>query len=216
MRLLPTLTFVLAAIGSAVAFSPAVAHAPMASSAVAPRTGDLKTEMRKLWEDHLTWTRNYIISALANLEDKDAVAQRLLKNQDDIGAAIAPYYGSAAGQKLAALLRDHILVATEVVSAATKGNSAQLAAAQKKWQDNGDAIAVFLSGANPHLPQAELKAMLRRHLELTTEEVTGRLKKDWAADIKAYDEGRAHMLMFSDMLAAGIAKQFPAKFARAN
>ncbi len=212
MRLLPTLSFVLAvaAIGSAAAVASAAPHT-LASAAVVATPAELKTGMRKLWEDHLTWTRNYIVSALANLEDKDAVAKRLLKNQDDIGAAIAPYYGNAAGQKLASLLKDHIVVATEVVSAAMKG--AQLTAAQKKWQDNGDAIVAFLSSANPHWPQAELKAMLRRHLELTTREVVGRLKKDWAGDIRAYDEGHEHMLMFADVLADGITKQFPAKFA---
>jgi hypothetical protein len=49
---------------------------------------------------------------------------------------------------------------------------------------------------------------------LTTGEVTARLKKDWVADQKSYDDGHAHMLMFSDMLTEGIAKQFPDKFAK--
>jgi hypothetical protein len=170
--------------------------------------------MRKLWEDHITWTRNYIVSALAGLDDTSAVAQRLLKNQDDIGAAIKPYYGDAAGKKLADLLRDHIIVATEVVAAAKAGNSEQLAAAQKKWQGNGDAIAAFLSGANPHWPSKTMQSMLRQHLVFTTGEVVARLKKDWPADIKAYDAGHDHMLMFADILADGIAKQFPAALRR--
>ena len=58
--------------------------------------------MRVLWEEHITYTRNYIISALAGLPDTDAVAQRLLRNQDDIGNAIKPFYGDAAGNKLSA------------------------------------------------------------------------------------------------------------------
>ena len=102
--------------------------------------------MRKLWEDHVTWTRNYIVSALAGLDDASAVAQRLLKNQDDIGAAIIPYYGETAGKKLAQLLRHHILIAADVVSAAKTGNGQQLSSAQQKWQSNGDEIATFLSG----------------------------------------------------------------------
>ena len=173
---------------------------------------ETKMAMRKLWEDHITYTRNYIISALADLPDGDAVAQRLLKNQDDIGDAIKPFYGADAGNKLAALLRDHITIATEVVKAAKGGNKAALDQSQKKWSANGKDIAAFLSSANPNWRQDQLEHMLQKHLDLTTGEVVGRLKQDWAADIKSYDEGHAHMLMFADMLTAGIAKQFPDKF----
>src|SRR5687768_3045675 len=110
----------------------------------------LRMTMRKLWEDHITYTRNYIISALADLPDADAVAKRLLKNQDDIGNAIKPYYGAEAGTKLSELLRDHITIATEVVKAAKADNKPGLEASQKKWTGNGKDIAAFLSNANPN------------------------------------------------------------------
>ncbi|RWC59177.1 MAG: acetylglutamate kinase [Mesorhizobium sp.] len=168
--------------------------------------------MRKLWEDHITYTRNYIISALAGLPDSDDVAKRLLQNQDDIGDAVKPYYGDAAGQKLAILLKDHIKIATDVVKAAKSGRKNKLAAAQKKWTGNADDIAMFLSKANPNWSEQDLKEMLHKHLELTTGEVVGRLKRDWVADIKSYDEGHVHMLKFADMLTDGIAKQFADKF----
>jgi len=173
---------------------------------------DLRLGMRKLWEDHITYTRNYIISALADLEDTGKVAERLLKNQDDIGNAIKPIYGDDAGKKLASLLRDHILVATEVVKAAKAGNNEELAKANKKWEANADDIATFLSGANPNWPRQDLVNMLYKHLELTTGEVVSRLKKDWVADIDYYDKGHVHMLMFADALTDGIVKQFPKKF----
>jgi hypothetical protein len=168
--------------------------------------------MRKLWEDHITYTRNYIISALAGLEDSNAVAQRLLSNQDDIGNAIKAYYGGAAGDKLAALLRDHIMIATEVVKAAKMGNTDELTKAQAKWNANADDIAVFLSGANPNWAKKDLTDMLYKHLELTTGEVVSRLHKDWTGDIAYYDKGHMHMLMFADVLTDGIVKQFPDKF----
>jgi len=173
---------------------------------------DVRMAMRKLWEEHITYTRNYIISALADLPDGDAIAKRLLANQDDIGNAIKPYYGEDAGKKLSTLLRDHIMIATEVVKAAKSGNKQQLDAAQKKWSANGKDIAAFLSSANPNWSKTDLEAMLQKHLDLTSGEVVGRLKKDWSADIKSYDEGHAHMLMFADALTDGIAKQFPDKF----
>ena len=182
-----------------------------ATSKMEPAVG-LKMAMRTLWEDHIAYTRNYIISALAGLPDSDAVAKRLLQNQDDIGDAIKPYYGSDAGKKLSALLRDHILIATEVVKAAKSSDKKQLTAAQTKWSSNGKEIAAFLSSANPNWPRKDLEEMLQKHLDLTTGEVVGRLTKNWAKDIASYDEGHLHMLMFADMLSDGIAKQFPDKF----
>jgi hypothetical protein len=174
----------------------------------------LRLAMRKLWEDHITYTRNYIISALAGLPDGDAVAARLLKNQDEIGESIRPFYGDEAAKKLTALLRDHIMIATEVVKAAKAGDQPQLASAQAKWSANGSEIAGLLSGANPNWPRKDLEEMLRRHLELTTGEVVGRLTQDWAKDVASYDEGHRHMLMFADLLSDGIVRQFPEKFNR--
>lgn len=190
-----------------------VAAATAGQSAPSQAAIDVRTAMRTLWEDHIVYTRNYIISALAELPDAEAIAQRLLKNQDDIGDAIKPYYGDEAGGALAALLRDHILIATEVVAAAKAGDEQQVADAQTKWSANGKDIAAFLSAANPNWSKAELEEMLQTHLDLTTGEVVGRLQQDWAADIRSYDAGHAHMLMFADMLADGLVKQFPEKFA---
>jgi hypothetical protein len=200
-------------IGSgAVAQQPHAPHPAVTAAAEAQPIVELKMAMRKLWEDHIAYTRNYIISAVAGLEDEGKIAERLLRNQDDIGAAIEPYYGDAAGKQLAALLRDHILIAAEIVAAAKAGKMDQVATGQKKWTANGKDIAAFLSGANPHWPKKDLEHMLQAHLDLTTGEVVGRLKKDWAADIKSYDDGHVHMLMFADTLSEGIVKQFPTKF----
>ena len=76
---------------------------------------DFRQEMRKLWEDHVTWTRLYIVSAVAELPDLEATAGRLLQNQADIGAAIATFYGDDAGSALTDLLRQHILIAADLV-----------------------------------------------------------------------------------------------------
>jgi hypothetical protein len=169
----------------------------------------LHDAMRKLWEDHVEYTRNYIISGLAGLDDAQKCAERLLRNQDDIGNAIKPFYGDQAGSKLTALLRDHILIAAEIVKAARASDHKGVDVGEKKWHANGNDIASFLSGANPHWQKAKLVEMLDKHLAYTTDEVVSRLKQDWSADIQAYDQGHEHMLMFADMLTDGIAQQFP-------
>lgn len=173
---------------------------------------DLRNAMRQLWEEHIVYTRGYITSALAGLDDTGKVAERLLRNQDDIGNAIKPIYGEEAGKKLSALLRDHILIAADIVTAAKAGDNDGVAKGQKRWIGNADEIAAFLGGANPNWPVQTLRDMLYKHLAFTTTEVVSRIKKDWASDIEAYDKGHEHMLMFADMLTEGIVKQFPKKF----
>ena len=169
--------------------------------------------MRKLWEDHITWTRVFIISAAADLPDKDAATQRLLQNQTDIGNAIKPYYGAAAGDQLTALLRDHILISADVVAAAKANDQAKLADANRRWSANADQIADFLSKANPkNWPDAEMRTMMHDHLTLTTNEAVARLHGDWAGDVKAYDAVHTQILNMADMLSAGIINQFPNKF----
>ncbi|MFL6198916.1 MAG: glycosyltransferase [Thermoanaerobaculia bacterium] len=170
-------------------------------------------DMRKLWEDHVTWTRLYIVSALGGLPDKDATAKRLLQNQADLGNAIKPFYGDAAGTQLTGLLRDHILIAADLIEAAKAGDSAKQDAATKRWFANADDIATFLAGANPKSwPLADGKKMMRDHLTLTTQEVVAHLKKDWAASIASYDEIHTQILHMADMLSSGIEAQFPDKF----
>jgi hypothetical protein len=169
--------------------------------------------MRKLWEDHITWTRLYIVSAVAGLPDQGATAERLLRNQDDIGNAIKPFYGDEAGSQLTALLRDHILIAAELIEAAKSGDTEAFDAANERWYANADEIAAFLSAANPrHWPEEEMKTMMRDHLDLTLREASARLQGDYQADIAAYEEIHNQILEMADMLSEGIIQQFPQKF----
>src|SRR5262245_16510118 len=171
------------------------------SLAVAQTKGELQDAMRKLWTDHVAWTRMYIISAAAGLPDKDATTARLLQNQTDIGNAIVPYYGREAGNKLTALLKDHILIAADLVGAAKAGNTAKVDSINKKWRANADDIVNFLHNANPtNWPVATLRSAMYTHLDQTIAEATHRLKGDYAADVKDYDAIEAHILTLADVL----------------
>jgi hypothetical protein len=174
---------------------------------------DFHAAMRKLWEDHITWTRLYIVSAAADLKDKDLVAERLLQNQVDIGDAIKPFYGDDAGTKLATLLKEHITGAVAVLDAAKAGDKAKLDEANKKWYANADEIATFLSTANPKAwPLDEMKMQMKMHLDLTLQEAVDRLGGKFADDIKDYDKVHEHILGLADALSNGIISQFPDRF----
>ncbi len=169
--------------------------------------------MRKLWEDHITWTRLFIVSVAGDLPDQDPTAARLLRNQDDIGDAIKPFYGEEAGEQLSSLLREHILVAAELLQAAKSGDQEAFQDANERWYANADEIAAFLNAANPeHWPLDEMQAMMREHLDLTLEEASARLNGNFEADIAAYDRIHEQILGMADMLSMGIIEQFPKAF----
>ena len=183
-------------------------------STVPVHTASLRDDMRKLWEDHITWTRNYIIAAEAGSPDTGATATRLLQNQTDIGDAIKPLYGDAAGTQLTALLRDHILTAADLITAAKANDADKVAATKDKWYANADAIADFLAKANPeNWPAAEMRQMMHDHLDITLAEAVDHLKGDYAADIADYDKVHTQILKMADMLTDGIVAQFPEQFA---
>jgi hypothetical protein len=189
----------------------AVHSAPTAS--IPLDRGAFHDAMRKLWEDHVTWTRLYIVSAAAGLPDTQPTAERLLRNQADIGDAIKPFYGEAAGERLTALLKPHILIAADLVKAAKAGDAAGVSAASERWYANADEIADFLNSANPrNWPRETLRAEMHHHLDLTLQEAQARLRGDWAADIAAYDTVHQHILGMADVLSKGIVSQFPRKF----
>ena len=176
------------------------------------KSHDLKIGMNKLWEDHITWTRNVILCLVDGLPGADQAVKRLMQNQADIGNAVKPYYGEEAGNKLTALLKDHIAISANVVKSAKAGNKTALDSANKKWYANADDISSFLSKANPNWPLADVQMMMNDHLKLTTDEAVQRIKKDYDADVLAYDKVHEEILKMSAMLADGIIKQFPEKF----
>ncbi|MDD1743641.1 MAG: hypothetical protein LUO85_03350 [Methanomassiliicoccales archaeon] len=168
--------------------------------------------MRKLWADHVFWTRLYIVAAVADAPDAGAAAGRLLKNQEDIGNAIVPVYGQAAGKKLTELLKQHIMIAVDLVAAAKAGDNAKFAEHDKRWTANADELAAFLSGANPNWPKKDVADLLYLHLKLTKAEAVARLTKNWADDVKTFDEIFTEVMLIADTLSDGIIKQFPKQF----
>ena len=187
-------------------------QAQMNMSAKSSKSEQLRMAMHKLWEDHIVWTRNVILNIMDDLPGTEQAVNRLLSNQDDIGNAVKPFYGDAGGKELTRLLKEHITTAADLLKAAKTNNNSAFDAANKKWFANADEISNFLNKANPNWKLNDMKKMMNDHLTLTTEEAVARLKKDYVADVKAYDKVHEEILMMADMLTDGIIKQFPGKF----
>lgn len=172
-----------------------------------------RNDVRRLWEDHITWTRLAIIAISDGRPEQGPTVDRLLQNQVDIGNAIKPYYGDAAGNQLTALLHEHIVIAAETITDAKAGDTAGVNDASARWYANADQIATFLNAANPQQwPLDHMKQMMREHLDLTLAEAVAHLSADYPADVAAYDKVHTAILGMADMLSLGIINQFPKQF----
>lgn len=173
----------------------------------------LKTGLRRLWAEHVIWTRQYIVAVVSDLPDASAAAGRLLKNQEHIGGAIVPFYGQAAGARLTELLKQHIMIAVDLLAAAKAGDDARFQEEDRKWSNNAGDIATLLSGANPYWPKSDVFDLLATHLKLTKDEAVARLTGKWDDDVAAFDDIFTEILTVADTLTAGIVAQFPDRFA---
>jgi hypothetical protein len=200
---------VLAISGAAAAPRMHTASVPL-RSAKAIRFHD---KMRALWEAHGSWTHMVIISFVGNLPDLTAEENVLLHNQVQIGNAVKPYYGRAAGNKLTKLLKEHIIGAVNVLVAAKSGDSSKLAKAEAAWYANGRQIADFLHAANPRfLSRAAARKMMKVHLDQVIEQAVDELKGNYAAGARAFGPYIRHILDMADMISGGIIRQFPGRF----
>jgi hypothetical protein len=174
---------------------------------------EFQDQMRKLWEDHVTWTRLAIVTFADGSAGFDATATRLMQNQDDIGDAIKPFYGEAAGEQLTALLKDHIGIAVRLLQAAKAGDDAAFEKANTAWYANADDIADFLARANPrYWPQATMRSAMKGHLDQTLAEASHELSGEYAKSVADYDEIHHHILGMADVLSTGIIRAFRNRF----
>ncbi|WP_211244894.1 hypothetical protein [Intrasporangium oryzae] len=183
------------------------------ATARTPSQDAFHDQMRKLWEDHVTWTRLAIVTFADGSPGFPATAERLLSNQVDIGDAIKPFFGDSAGDRLTGLLHDHITIAVEILQAAKDGDTSAFDRASARWYANANDIADFLAAANPRFwPDDVMRMDMKTHLDQTLAEAAAELHGQYASSVLQYEAVHAHILAMADMLSDGIIGRFRSAF----
>jgi spore germination protein YaaH len=149
---------------------------------------ELIKEMNTLWEQHVFWTRLFLISVAEELKDLDFTKARLLRNPVDIANLYRNYYKEASSKQIENLLTDHLVIGGDLIVALKNGNTTLASSLTTKWYKNADEMSKAFSTINPFYNEKDLQDMFYMHLGLTTDEVSARLKKDYEADIAAFDK----------------------------
>lgn len=185
-----------------------------AASAAPPMLNPVacRNDMRRLWMDHITWTRLYLVAEVEDSNVREATADRLIQNQHDLGNAMKIFYGKEAGDKLTALLKEHVYSAIEFIKSVKAQDWKSQEDAANRWNSSTDEIAAWFSNANPRWTPAEMKSIWHTHLNFTIHEVTSHMKQHWQEDIAAFDQIQDQILAMADLLSEGIIQQFRDRF----
>jgi hypothetical protein len=173
---------------------------------------DYHDTWRKLWEDHITWTRMVIIGIFDMLPGEATYQARLIDNYEDMEDALKPYYGDDA-EELGDLIQDHLIIAVELLNAAKARDMRAFDDAKARWYQNGEDIAMLMATLNPrHWKLEEAEMMWRDHLDATIEEAVAHLMNDFAGDVAAYDKVHLLALDMADFFSNGVIRQFQGRF----
>jgi len=186
-------------------FNPYVAHVnPCLSRAEL----ELRNTMRLLWSQHVYWTRAAVIALINDSPDLDMVLARLLRNAPEMGEALVPFYGKEAGDRYGELIKEHLVIAADLVKAAKAGDTKKFEAIDKKWYANADDISEFLSMINPFISKQDMQEMMYKHLELLKTETTYLIQKNHTASINTFDLVELQALHMADEISEAIVSQF--------
>lgn len=173
---------------------------------------NLLEQMNLAWLEHVFWTRLFFISVAEDLKDLEPTKARLLENPKDTADIFKKYYGSSIVNTIQRLLTEHLEIGGDLIVALKNNNNTLAKELNTKWYKNADEMAEAFSRINPFYPKEAVRNMLYEHLRLTTNEVNARLKKDYAADVKAYGLVQNEALEMAKFFVDGIVKQFPRFF----
>jgi len=194
-------------------FAQHAGHAVVDQAPAATKVAETSAVMRDLWVGHIFWVRNVVVDTFAGNKNSATVAEKeVVANAKQIAAAIEPYYGKAASDKLFGLLAGHYGALKEYLDATAAGSKAKQDAAVKNLTGNATEIAKFLSGANPNLPFDTLNGLLLAHGGHHIQEIQQLKSKQYAQEAQTWEAMKKHMYVIADALAGAIAKQFAAKF----
>lgn len=164
----------------------------------------LMNQLQQLWGQHVYWTRFFIISTAENLDDLKTVTNRLLQNPKDFAQLLKPIYGTKIACQFQELFTQHLLIAADLVNSVKNGETRKANYARKKWYQNADEIACFLSSVNRCWNETKWKDMLYSHLEMTEKEAMLRLQGNYAADIEVFNDIENEALKMANYMFCGI------------
>jgi hypothetical protein len=168
---------------------------------------NLINTFRRLWEQHIWWTRSFIISTICELDDLPSVTERLLRNPNDFAVVLRNFYGIDNAKKFDFLLTEHLLIAESILNNLKLEKNEDFYQDKKKWYANADDISIFLANLNPYWPVKQLQTLLYEHLKMIEDIIVLRMNARFSVEVARFDSTEAQALKIADTMSYGIINQ---------
>jgi hypothetical protein len=166
---------------------------------------------RFLWEEHVVYVRNAIISTLAGLDDIDAVVDKLNSNASELGQLLVRFYTADDADKFTQYLKDHISNSMDIFKYIKAGRVTSDLENLGLTIDNN--IASLLNILDPNSwPKSVVLDLLKSHADCTIKQAISRSRSDWVGDIAAFDSCRSGIANLADTFSNVVVTSFPEKF----
>jgi hypothetical protein len=169
---------------------------------------DLRVALGRMLGEHAYLLMESMRATAGSLPEAEAARGAVDANSASLADAIGSVYGADAGSAFRTLWDTHVVAAIEFAQATAAGDTAGTDAARKKLDAFQVAFNKFLQKANPEIDADAEKEAVALHLHHLEDFASGDFSAAYDAARKAY----GHMFDLGDMLARGIATQFPDRF----
>jgi hypothetical protein len=186
-----------------------------AISQAAPVTdaaSDLRVLLNALEREHVNLAAAATRRGFEGDPDFTAAAGQLDANSKALAAAVGSVYGSEAEAKFYEIWASHIGFFVDYTVAAKEGDQAGMDEAVANLGGYQNAIADFLSSANPNLPREAVFDLVGEHIVLLKGAVDAHGAGDYAESYAKEHEANVQIGTIADALSGAIVKQHPDKF----
>lgn len=146
---------------------------------------DWEEYVTQLWTERLVWVRQLIISQMLSLRDFPFVAQRLQRNDAELGQILGSVFGPEAGARFEQLLGEYIRNLNGVASTVKSGNDPD--PLMQQWYGSAAEIGEFASQINPYWGKSAVESLIDDEIGLESDLLSGLKNDEFARVVANFD-----------------------------
>jgi len=163
---------------------------------------------RELWQEHIIWTRSFIVSTVSGLNDLEFVTNRLLRNPTDFANVLKLYYGVENAKIFEKLFSEHLKLAASLINNLLKGNMEAAEHERRNWYKNADEILDFLNKLSPYMSIKKFQTLFYHHLKAVEDSFHFRFTDHYGQEIINFDVMQSEAMKMADIMSNAILDQF--------